>query len=159
MVAFPQAPSIPQLPLDIQFSSVAQSCPTLCNPMGCSTSDFPVHHQLLELTQTHAHRVVSLVVFINSLYISSVHFSHSVVSDSLRTHGLQHARPPCPLPTPGVELMSIESMMPSNHPILCHPLLFLPSIFPSIRIFSNESVLCIRWPKYWEFQLHHQSFQ
>ena len=57
MVAFPQAPSIPQLPLDIQFSSVTQSCPTLCNPMGCSTSDFPVHHQLLELTQTHVHWV------------------------------------------------------------------------------------------------------
>ena len=54
-----------------------------------------------------------------------------------------------------LKLMSIESMMPSNHPILCHPLLFLPSIFPSIRIFSNESVLCIRWPKYWESQLQH----
>ena len=47
--------------------------------------------------------------------------------------------------------MSSESVMPSNHLILCHPLLFLPSIFPSIRIFSNESVLCIRWPKYWSF--------
>ena len=57
MVAFPQAPSTPQLPLDIQFSSVAQSCPTLCNPMGCSMPDFPVHHQLLELTQTHVHWV------------------------------------------------------------------------------------------------------
>ena len=47
--------------------------------------------------------------------------------------------------------MSIESVMPSNHFILCHPLLLLPSIFPSIRVFSNESVLCIRWPKYWSF--------
>ena len=47
--------------------------------------------------------------------------------------------------------MSIESMMPSNHVILCHPLLFLPSILPSIRVFSNESVLCIRWPEYWSF--------
>ena len=47
--------------------------------------------------------------------------------------------------------MSIESMMPSNHLILCHPLLFLPSIFPSIRVFSNESVLRIRWPNYWTF--------
>ena len=82
-----------------QFSSVAQSCPTLCNP-----------------------------------------------------HGLQHARPPYPLPTPGVlKLTSIESVMPSNHLILCRPLLLLPSIFPSIRVFSNESVLCIRWPKYWSF--------
>ena len=50
-----------------------------------------------------------------------------------------------------LKLMSIESVMPSNHLILCHPLLLLPSIFPSIRVFSNESVLCIRWPKYWSF--------
>ena len=50
-----------------------------------------------------------------------------------------------------VQLMSIESVMPSNHLILCHPLLLLPSIFPSIRVFSNESVICIRWPKYWSF--------
>ena len=49
------------------------------------------------------------------------------------------------------KLMSTESMMPSNHLILCHPLLLLPSLFPSIRVFSNESVLCIRWPKYWSF--------
>ena len=49
------------------------------------------------------------------------------------------------------KLMSIESVMPSNHLILCCPLLLLPSIFPSIRVFSNESVLCIRWPKYWSF--------
>ena len=47
--------------------------------------------------------------------------------------------------------MSIESVMPSNHLILCHTLLLLPSIFPSIRVFSNESALCIRWPKYWNF--------
>ena len=50
-----------------------------------------------------------------------------------------------------LKLMSIESVMPSIHLILCHPLLLLPSIFPSIRVFSNESVLCIRWPKYWNF--------
>ena len=50
-----------------------------------------------------------------------------------------------------VRLMSIESMMPSNHLVLCRPLLLLPSIFPTIRIFSNESTLCIRWPKYWSF--------
>ena len=52
-----------------------------------------------------------------------------------------------------LKLMCIESVMPSNHLILCHPLLLLPSIFPSIRDFSNESVLCIRWPKYWSFSL------
>ena len=50
-----------------------------------------------------------------------------------------------------LKLMSIQSVMPSNHLILCHPLLRLPSIFPSIRVFSNESALCIRWPKYWSF--------
>ena len=50
-----------------------------------------------------------------------------------------------------LKLMSIELVMPSNHLILCHPLLFLPSVFPSIRVFSNESALCIRWPKYWSF--------
>ena len=51
------------------------------------------------------------------------------------------------------KLMSIESMMPSNHLILCRPLLLLPSIFPSSRVFSNESALCIRWPKYWSFSI------
>ena len=52
-----------------------------------------------------------------------------------------------------LKLMSIESVMPSNHLILCHPLLLLPSIFPSIRVFSNESALHIRWPKYWSFSI------
>ena len=55
------------------------------------------------------------------------------------------------------KLMSIESVMPSNHLILCHPLLFLPSIFPSIRVFSNELVLCVRWPKYWSFSFNFSS--
>ena len=84
---------------------------------------------------------------------SSVQFSRSVVSDSLQTHESQHARPPCPSPTPEVypKLMSIESVMPSDHLILCHPLFLLPSIFPSIRVFSNESVLHTKWPKYWNF--------
>ena len=78
----------------------------------------------------------------------------SVLSDSLQPHGLQHARPPCPSPIPSLlKLMSIESVMPSNHLILCHPLL-PPSIFPSIRVFSNESVLRIRWPKYWTFSFN-----
>ena len=79
-------------------------------------------------------------------------FSHSVVSDSLQPHGLQHARLPCPSPTPRV--CSIESVMPSNCLILCRHLLLLPSIFPSIRVFSNESVLRIRWPKYWRFSFN-----
>ena len=85
--------------ISCQFSSVAQSCSTLCDPMDCSMPGFPVHHQLLELAQTHV----------------------------------------------------IESVMPSNHLILCSPLLLLPSIFAGIRVFSNESALCIRQPKYWSF--------
>ena len=73
---------------------------------------------------------------------------------SLRPHGLQHARPPCLSITNSwhlLKLMSIESVTPSNHLILCHPLLLLPSIFPSTRVFSSDSVLCIRWPNYWSF--------
>ena len=68
---------------------------------------------------------------------------------TLRPHGLQHGRLPCPSPTPGAYLNSwpIELVMPSNHLILCRPLLLLPSMFPSIRVFSSESVLRISWPK------------
>ena len=75
------------------------------------------------------------------------------MSSSLQPRGLQHIRPPCPSPTPGAysNSLSIEPLMPFNHLILCHPLLLLPSIFPSIRVFSNESVLCNRWPKYCSF--------
>ena len=57
-----------------------------------------------------------------------------------------------------LKLMSIKLVMPSNHFILCRPLLLLPSIFPSIRVFSNESVLCVRWPKYWSFSFSISSF-
>ena len=91
--------------------------------------------------------------FLTSLSRHSVQFSCSVVSHSLRPHGLQHARLPCPSPTPGVnsKLMSIELVMPSNHFILCRPLLLLLAVFPSNRDFSSESVLRIRWPKYWSF--------
>ena len=81
------------------------------------------------------------------LQSSSVQFSHSVMSNSLPPHGLQHARLPCPSPTPG----ACSNSCPSNHLILCCPLLLLPSIFPSIRVFSNESVLHIRWPEFWSF--------
>ena len=85
----------------LQFSSVAQSCLTLCDPMDCSQA---------------------------SLSITN--------SQSL------------------LKLISIEPVMPSNHLILCRPLLLLPSNFPSIRVFSNESVLHIRWPKYWSFSFN-----
>ena len=92
--------------LYIQFSSVALSCLTLCNPMDCSTPG------LLSITNSQ------------SLF----------------------------------RLMSIESVMPSNHLILCHPLLLSPSIFPSIRVFSNESALRIRWPKYQSFSFNISPF-
>ena len=71
------------------------------------------------------------------------------MSDSLQPHGLQHARPHCPL----LKLMSIELVMPSNHLTLSHPLLLLPSTFPSVRVFSSESVLHIRWPNYWSYRI------
>ena len=80
-------------------------------------------------------------------------FSRSVVSDSLRSHESQHARPPSLSTNPGnsPKLMCIESVMPSSHLIRCRPLLLLPRISPSIRVFSNESTLHMRWPKYWSF--------
>ena len=88
-----------------------------------------------------------------TLLLPRVQFSCSVMSSSLRPHGLQHTRLPCPSPTPKslLKFMSIELVMSSNHLILCRPLLLLPSIFPSIRVFSNELVLHIWWPKYWSF--------
>ena len=88
----------------------------------------------------------------HSIQFSSVQFSCSVMSHSLRPHGLQHARASLSITNSQslLKLMSIESMMPSNHLIFCHSLL-LASIFPSIRVFPNESILCIRWPKYWSF--------
>ena len=84
-----------------QIRSVAQSCPTLCDPMNRSTPGLPVHHQLPEF--------------------------------------------------PEFRLTSIESVMPSSHLILCCPLHLLPPIPPSIRVFSSQSTLCMRWPKYWSF--------
>jgi len=79
--------------------------------------------------------------------LSSVQFSCSVMSDSLQPHESQHARPSCPLPTPGVH----SNSCPSIHLILHCPLLLLPPIPPSIRVFSNDSTLYMRWPKYWSF--------
>ena len=91
----------------------------------------------------------------NIYNFSSVQFSHSVVSDSVTpwttarqaSLSISSSRSP---PKP----MSIESVTPSNHLILCHPLLLLPSIFPNIRVFSNGCALCIRWPKYWSFSFN-----
>ena len=77
-------------------------------------------------------------IFLYQLYIFDIDF----FCDSLQPHESQDTRPPCPSPTPG---------MPSSHLILCRPLLLLPPIPPSIRVFSNESTLRMRWPKYWSF--------
>ena len=83
-----------------------------------------------------------------------VQFSHSVMSDSVTPWTAAHqASLSFTISQSFLKLMSIESMMPSNQLIFCLPLLFLPSIFPSIRVFSNESALHIRWPKYWSFSI------
>ena len=82
-----------------------------------------------------------------SLFLSSVQFSRSVVFDYLRPHESQHTRPPSPSPTPGVHANSCASSR-WCHPAICRPLLLLPPMSPSIRVFSNESTLYIRWPKY-----------
>ena len=92
------------------------------------------------------------VVHICNKIFSSVQFSRSVVSDSLRSHESQHTRPPCPSPSPGVHSDSRPSSQWCRPAISsCRPLLLLPPIPPSIKVFSNESTLCMRWPKYWSF--------
>ena len=91
---------------------------------------------------------------VQSLWKIAFHFqfSHSVVSDSLRPLGLQASLSITNYRS-SLKLIPTESVMPSNHLILCRPL-FLPSIFPSIRVFSNESALHIRWPKFWSFSFN-----
>ena len=114
------------------------------NVNPCDTTLLPHYQPIRELCMSWSHTL-------DDPPFSSVQFSCSVVSNSLWPQGLQNARPPCTSPTPGVySLVSLESVMPSNH--LCCPLLLLPSICPSIRVFSNESVLHIGWPKYWSFR-------
>ena len=102
----------------------------------------------------------TLWVFRKVFYCWLLLFSHPVVSDCVWPHALQHARPPCPSPSPRVCPSScpLQSVMPSSHLILWCPLPLLPSIFPTIRDFSNVSVFHIRWPKY-EVSAQHQSFQ
>ena len=114
----------------------------------------PPEQDLVYSTASPSHQEASTRLISSSIrgQFSSVQFNFSVMSNSLQFHGLEYARLPCPSPTPGVySNSSIESVMPSNHLIRCRPLLLLPSIFPSIRVFPNESVLLIRWPKYWSF--------
>ena len=99
------------------------------------------------------------------MYVSNYKFKQMVyetfssvqsvtVSDSMWHHGLQQARLPCSSLTPRVDSYSCPLVMPSNLLILCRPLLHQPSIFPSIRVFSKESVLGISWPKYWSFSFN-----
>ena len=122
---------------------------------GCSTTNWIAQYEkvspILGLAGLRSFFNFNLLV-----KLLSVQFICLVVSDSLQPSGLQHTRPPCPSPTPGVysNSMSIELVMPSNHLILCRPLLLPPSTFPSIRVFSNESVLHIRSPKYWHFSFN-----
>ena len=107
------------------------------------------------------HLIASSVVYKNSscstyfpkLQFSSVQFSRSVVSDSLRTPWIVARQASLSITNSrsSLRLTSIESVMPSSHLILCHPLLLLPPIPPSITVFSNESTLRMRWPKYWSF--------
>ena len=85
----------------------------------------------------------------------SVQFSRSVVPNSLWPHETQQARPPCPLPTPGVHQTHVHCVADTiQQSILYRPLLLLPLIFPSIRVSSNESALHIRWPEYWSFSFN-----
>ena len=93
-----------------------------------------------------------MIQTIITVYAPNSCYSISKSCLTLRPQGLQHTRLPRPSLSPSLlKLMSIESVMPANHLIFCHLLLLLPSIFPSIRVFSNESALHIRWSKYWSF--------
>ena len=117
------------LPIWTQFNSVAQSCLILYNPMDCSTPSLPVHQQLLVKVKSLSH-----IQFFVTPWTVACQASLSITnSRSL------------------LKLMFIKSVMPSNHLILCHPLLLLPSVFPSIRVFSSESGFYIMWPKDWSF--------
>jgi len=127
----------------------------LQSPLGFGRQEHRLHNSVVECHIVRGHIKWDVYWYSHLWTIhsmqegwASVQFSCSVVSDSLRPHALQHSR----LHSQSVlKLMSIKSVMPSNHLILCHPLLLPPSIFPSIRVFSNKSVLHIRWPKYWSF--------
>ena len=133
---------------------------TICKWMSCPLN-CPFLFQFWYVISHHIYQLyfqsVNMSMFSalwTLLLCSSVQFSFSVVSDSSQPNRLQHTRPPCPLPTPGVYSNSCPLNWPSNHLILCHPLLLLPSIFPIIRVFSSESVRHIRWLKYWSFSFN-----
>ena len=156
--------------------AVVKLCPTLCYSMYWSTPGFPVLHHLLEFTQTHVHCVgediqPSLPLASPSPPAFNLHQLQGLFKwVSYSYHSVQSLRIVPPFATPWTvalqaslsitnsqsppKPMSIESVMPSDHLILCRPLLLLPSSFPSIRVFSNASALRIKWPKYWSFSLN-----
>ena len=103
----------------------------------------------------HAHAHAHLRAHLNKCFFLLSLFSCSVMSDSLGTPwtAARQASSSFTISWSLLKLMSIELVMPSNHLVLCHPLFLLPSIFPSIRVFSSESAVCIRWPKYWSFSI------
>ena len=130
--------------------SVIQSCAALCDPMDCS----PPSSSVQGIHQTGLLKWVSISSCRRA--IASVQFSRSVVFNSLRPHEPQHTIPPCPSPTTGVQRnpCPLCRWCYPTMSILCHPLLLLPSIFLSIRVFSNELVLRIRGPKFWSFSFN-----
>ena len=157
-----QAPGAVQVGLLLWISPVLQSQPS-CMCQICLYARVP-HDVNMTAGSNQDNNLFSCIVTENKNLILDCEakvlpFRFSSVPqscpNSLWPHGLQHARPPCSTPTPRVYSNSCpESVMPHNHLIVCCPLLLPPSIFPSIRVFSNESVLHIRWPKYW----YNQSF-
>ena len=130
----------------VQFISVAQSWPTLCDPMNRSTPGLPVHHQLLEFTQTHVHHVSDVMYQFSSVQsLSHVWlFATPWIAARQASLSITNSRS-------SLRLTSFESVMPSSHLILGRPLLLLPPIPPSIKVFSSEPTLLMRWPKYWSF--------
>jgi len=131
-------------------------------PLGKPLFFSKITYRWTSPTPTSSEQILQLFEGLSSRLHSWVsQFSCSVVSYTLRPHGLQYARLPCLSPSPGglLKLMSIKSVMPSNHLILCHHLLLLPSVFPSVRGFSSESVLGIRWPKFLKFWFWSFSFK
>ena len=119
----------------------------------CNTPEPSIFPRLFNKEETYDDRIfLTWWSFLWYHGYSSVQFSCSVVSYSLPPHGLQHANSMSITKFWNLlKLMSVASVMPSNHLILCHPLLLLPSVFPRIRVYSSESVVWIRWPKYWSF--------
>ena len=97
---------------------------------------------------------IIVILFRKNSSVQFSQFSHSVVSEQPHWTVARHVSLSITNSQSLLKLMSIKSVMPSNHLILCYPLLLLPSIFVNIRVFSNESVLCIRWPKYWSFSFN-----